>query len=200
MATITKTAGTNILAIQQVASNAVVVGAAQDVSTKLAASVFIHLGRDDTGGTLTEGVGVRVEGSALSSGNSQWFTLAAFKSATATPEAEAVSGTVAAGATAITVASTTNLVVGDKILAKNTTIANSEFCQIKSVTANTSVTVIDALTNAQTGATLYDQAEFYAAPNIDLTAISRIRVVIDGSNTGRTVVAEAYMVTGDSIG
>ena len=110
-----------------------------------------------------------------------------------------MSGTVSAGTNIITVASTTNLVAGDIIFIDNTTIGNSEWGRIKSIVANTSVTIEDNLANAQTGATIYDQAEMYAA-QFDLTAVTRIRVVADGRNTGQAVAAEVFMVTGDSIG
>ena len=198
MATITKSAGTSLLSLQSIASNTVIVGSAADVSTKLAATVFIHFGRRATT-ALTEGVEFRIEASAKSSGDGFWWPLAVFKTAIALAETEAVSGTVSAGTNIITVASTTNLVAGDIIFIDNTTIGNSEWGRIKSIVANTSVTIEDNLANAQTGATIYDQAEMYAA-QFDLTAVTRIRVVADGRNTGQAVAAEVFMVTGDSIG
>ena len=194
----TKTQGTVLLAIQQIASNTVVKTSAQDVSSKMEATVFIFLGRDDTGGALTAGCVFRVQGSAKSSGDDTWVDLAAFTSQLTLPEAEAVSGTEAAGATLIEVASTTNLVVGDYVLLKNTTIGNSEFARIVAVVINTSVTLTDGITNAQTGSTIYDQAEQYAA-TISLASVGRIRLVADCSNTGKTVVVQAFMTTLDAI-
>jgi len=198
MATITKTQGTSLLALQSLASNSVAVGSAADVSTKLAATVFIHFGRR-AATALTEGVEFRIEASAKSSLDGYWWPLATFKTAIATSETEAVSGTVSAGTNVITVASTTNLVAGDIIYIDNGTIGNSEWGRIKSIVTNTSVTIEDNLLNAQTGATIYDQAEMFVA-QIDLTAVGRIRVVADGRNTGQAVAVEALMVTGDSIG
>lgn len=198
MATITKTVGTSLLSLQSVASNTVVISSAQDVSTKLAATVFIHFGRRATT-ALTEGMEFRIEGSSKSSGDGHWYPLATFKTAIAAAESEAVSGTVSSGTNVITVASTTNLTVGDLIYIDNGTIGNSEWGRIKSVSTNTSVTIEDNLVNAQTGATIYDQAEFYVA-QLDLTAVGRIRLVANGCNTGQAVAVEAHMVTGDSIG
>jgi hypothetical protein len=198
MATITKTQGTSLLSLASIASNTVSVGSAVDVSTKLAATVFIHFGRR-AATALTEGMEFRIEASAKSSGDGFWWPLAAFKTAIATSEAEAVSGTVTAGTNIITVASTANLVAGDLIYIDNGTIGNSEWGRIKSISSNTSVTIEDNLLNAQTGATIYDQAEYFVA-QLDLTAIGRIRIVADGRNTGQAVAAEAFMVTGDSIG
>jgi len=198
MATITKTQGTSLLSLQSVASNTVVISSAQDVSTKLAATVFIHFGRRATT-ALTEGMEFRIEASSKSSGDGHWYPLASFKTAIAAAESEAVSGTVSSGTNVITVASTTNLVAGDLVYIDNGTIGNSEWGRVKSISTNTSITIEDNLVNAQTGATIYDQAEFYAA-QIDLTAVGRIRLVADGRNTGQAVAVEAHMVTGDSIG
>lgn len=198
MATITKTVGTSLLSLQSVASNTVVISSAQDVSTKLAATVFIHFGRRATT-ALTAGMTFRVEASSQSSGDGHWYPVASFLTAIAASESEAVSGTVSSGTNVITVASTTNLTVGDLIYIDNGTIGNSEWGRIKAVSTNTSVTIEDNLVNAQTGATIYDRAEMFVA-QIDLTAISRIRLVADGSNTGQAVAVEAHMITADSIG
>jgi hypothetical protein len=141
----------------------------------------------------------RIEASAKSSGDGYWWPLATFRTAIALAESEAVSGTVSAGTNVITVASTTNLVAGDIIFIDNGTIGNSEWGRIKSVSAGVSVTIEDNLVNAQTGATIYDQAEMFVA-QLDLTAVGRLRVVADGSGTGQAVAVEALMVTGDSIG
>jgi hypothetical protein len=199
MATISKTQATSLISLQQIASNSVVKSSAQDVSAKLGATIFIHLGRDDTGGALTTAVTFRIQASAKSAADDQWYDIVSFISGVTVPEAEAVTGTENAGATVIEVASTTNLTVGDFILFKNGTIGNSEWGRIIAVSTNTSITVMDAITNAQTGSTIYDQAEQFIA-QLDLTSIGRIRVVADCSGTGRTVVVEAFMVTGDSIG
>jgi hypothetical protein len=108
----------------------------------------------------------------------------------------AVSGTEAAGETVIGVASTTNLAVGQNIFFKNTTLANSEFARIIALVANVSITVMDAIKNAQTGSTIYNQAEFFNA-QLDLASMSRIRVVYDCSGTGRSVVGYARMTMTD---
>ena len=198
MATITKTVATSLLSLQSVASNTVVISSAQDVSTKLAATVFVHFGRR-AATALTQGVDIRVEGSSKSSGEGHWYPLAIIKTDFVACEAEAVSGTVNAGQKVITVAATANLTVGDIIFIDNGTIANSEWHRIKAVSTNTSVTVEDDLVNAQTGATLYDRAEMYAL-SIDLTAVSRLRLVFAAIDTGQAVAVEAHMTTADSIG
>jgi hypothetical protein len=199
MASITKTQGISLLSLQQIAGNSVSISSVQDVTTKLAATIFIHLGRDDTSGALSNGVEFRIEASAKASGDDQWFTLMKFRSNVTVPESEALTGTITSTATSLTLSSTTNLSVGQIILVKNSVLANSEFARIKSVSTNASVSIIDGLTNTQTGSTIYNQGEMFTA-QLDLTAVGRIRLVADASSTGKTIVVEAFMVTGDTIG
>jgi len=110
---------------------------------------------------------------------------------------QAVNGTVAAGATVITIADTTGFVAGDVIFIEHTTPANSEWARIKSISAGVSVTIEEALINAQTGATVFDQAEIYAPVSVDLKGLAgagRVRVVADGSGGGQAFAVEAIMV------
>lgn len=197
MATFSKTQGTTLLALQSVASNTVITSSVQDVATKIAAFIGIHFGRRAVS-ALTAGVELRIEGSLTSSGDIQWFPLATFLTTSAAVESEAVSGTVGSGTNVITVASTTNLVVRDLIFIDNTTIGNSQWGRIKAISTNVSVTIEDNLASAQTGATLYDGAEFFTAV-LDLSAVGRIRLVVDASNTGSAVAVQALMVTCDGL-
>lgn len=197
-ATITKTIQTDPLALQSVASNTVVISSDITVTTSLEATFFIHFGRRATT-ALTAAATFRIEASASSSGEGHWYPLAQISTDVATSETEAVSGTVAAGQNVITVASTTNLVAGDVIFIDNATIGNSEWCRIKSIVANTSVTCEDNLVNAQTGSTIFDQGQIFAPVTISLTSIRRLRVVFDGSGTGQAVAVEVELITGDSI-
>lgn len=196
-ASITKTQGTALLALQSVASNTVVISSAQDVSTKLAATVFIHFGRRATT-ALTEGCDFRIEASSKSTLDGHWYPLTSFKTETAASESEALTANEAAGATVLEVASTTNLAVGDIIYIDNTTIANAEFHRVTAVNLNVSITIEDPLVNGQNVMTLFDRAEMYVA-SLDLTAVGRLRLVANCSNTGQAVAVESHMVTGDSI-
>ncbi len=198
MATPSKTAAQTLLALQSVASNTVVVGTALDVSTKIAAVVHARFGRR-TASALTTGMKIRIEASFATSGDNTWNPVAVFTSAIAAASDEAVSGTVDAGTNVITVASTTGLVAGDVIFIDNGTIANSEWGRIKSIVADTSVTIEDNLVNAQTGSTLRDQAEIYTPVFLDLFGVVRLRAVADGSGTGQATAVEVRLVTGDSI-
>lgn len=198
MSTIAKTAGVEILPLQAIGSASVIIGAVQDVSTKLGVCIFVHFARDNTS-ALTNPVVIRVEGSAKGSGNDQWFVLTSAACLTSAPAVEAVSGTVAAGAVDIAVTSTTGFAAGDIVLIKASTVANSEWARVLAFTVDTKLTVIEAITRAATGATLYNKGELFTFM-LDLTSVTRLRIVIDNSVSGQTCVAEAFMVSGDSIG
>lgn len=207
MATITKTQGISILALQSLASNSVLISTAQDVSTKLAGMVMIHFGRRSAT-ALTESVQIRIEASAKSSGDGHWYPLVVFLTQIQGVTAQAVNGTCNAGQAVIAMASTTGMSkdyantsspIGNIVYVDNGTIANSEWGRVVQLSANTSITIEDNLVNAQTGSTVYPSAEMFQAM-LDFTAIARIRVVVNANNTGVAVAVEAEMVTGDSIG
>jgi hypothetical protein len=204
MATITKTQGTSLISLQTIASAAVVLGAAQDVSTKLAATVFIHHGRTATT-ALASGVKFRIEASAKSSLDGFWFPLAEFVTATtaSTTTATLTTGTTA-GDTTLPMTATAGIVVGDLVYIREAGgETNSEFGRVKTVNTNTSVVIEDGTLYNHTVTTslVWSKAEFFTA-QLDLTAIGRIRVVADWTSAaaGATTVVEAFMVTGDSIG
>lgn len=197
MATYSKTVGTSVLGLQSVAAGVVLISSVLDVATKMAASLFIHFGRR-AATALTVGCIIRIEASSKASGDGHWYPLFIYTSDIAAASDEAVSGTVASGQNVITVAATAGFVAGDIIFIDNGTIGNSEWGRIKSISANVSVTIEDNLVNAQTGATIYDQAQIFRVVDINCRAISRLRVVIDNTGTGQAIAIEADAVTADS--
>lgn len=173
------TTTTTLQAIASVAASSVGISSELDISTCLGGNLSIRFGRRSAT-AAGAGVNFRCDYSPETTGNDSWVSYPLFVSAFAACEAEAVSVTVAAGTNVITVASTTNLVVGDLLFIDNTTIANSEWGRMKALSANVSVTIEDNLTNAQTGSTIYDAAEIYV-PALILPGYKRLRVVADGS-------------------
>lgn len=194
----TKTVGTSVMALQTVSASSVAISTPVSTGNALGATIFIHFGREAET-AAGAGVNIRIEASSKSSGEGHWYPLCIFTTGFAACSGEAVSGTEAAGQTVISVASTTGLTAGDIIFFFNGTIANSEWHRIKSIVAATSVTLEDALVNAQTGSTFYDSAEMFVA-QLDLTAVSRLRIVADGSAFTQAFAIEADMITFDSIG
>lgn len=198
MASLIKTIQTALLSLQTVSANGVAIGSALDVSTLLAATIYIHFGREAET-AAGAGVNIRIEASSRASGEGHWYPVAPFTTQFAAVNGEAVSGTEAIGQTVISVASTTGLAAGDIIFFFNGTIGNSEWHRIKSISTNASVTLEDAIVFAQTGATLYDGAEMYVA-QIDLSGIKRLRAVADGSLFTQAFAIEIDIITTDSIG
>ena len=203
MASLIKSQGTSLLSLQTIATATVVIGSASDVSTKLSATVFVHTGRTATA-ALTNGLKIRIEGSAKSSLNGFWFSLAEFVTgvAASTTTATLTTGTTA-GDIILPMTTTAGIVIGDKVYIREAGAeTNSEFGRVKLVTANTSVTIEDGtlFNHTITTTLVWSQAEFFTA-QFDLSSIGRIRVVADAAYalTGQTCVVEAFMVTGDSI-
>lgn len=163
-----------------------------DVSAYEEVVVGIRLGRLTASG-FTAGVEFRIEVSPDLEGN-RWLDIATYVSALGSSVADqAVNGTCAADQNVIAMASTTGFVVNDIVYSDNGTVANSEFGRIKAVSANVSVTLEHNLENAQTGATVYDQAEFYTC-FVDARGINRLLVTVDGSGAGQNFAAEAAIV------
>lgn len=193
-----KSVGTPIWAPQSLASNSVLISSVIDVSAKFALTLFLHFGRR-AATALTTAVTFRIEASAKASGDGHWFPVATYVTKIAAVTSQAVNGTCASGQNVVAMTSTTGMTVGDIVYIDNGTIANSEWHRIKTVTSNTSITLEDNLVSAQTGATVYPAAEMFPA-QIDCSAITRVRVVVDGSGTGQAVAVEGEYVTSDSIG
>lgn len=197
MALFTKTVQTALLALQSVAASSVAISTPFSMPTRLGGLIHCRFGRR-AATAAGAGVNIRLESSRATSGDNTWFPFAIFTSAFAVCEGEAVSGTVAAGQAVVTVASTTNLVVGDIVFIDNGTIANSEWGRIRAISANVSVTLEDNLVNAQTGSTLYDLAEIYTPVSIP-EGVVRVRAVADGASFTQAFAVEVALITIDEI-
>lgn len=182
-----------------VAQNAVREGATTDVSG--AYDVVLHIDIALTQAIAHTGTKIEVQISSNTSGDEDWSTLTSFIGPTGTPNSEAVTGTEAAGSTVIECASTVGLYDDDEtrfIFFENGTVANSELGLLVSHVANTSVTVQDGITNAQTSSTMWDIAQRYVV-QIPFSA-NRVRIIydntfdVDGADV--TTLARLSKVTG----
>lgn len=205
MATLSKTQNTDLVAFAELSSTAVTVGTAVDVSTKAAAQVLVWFGRC-AATALTQPFEWRIETAIASSGSTPtvWVPFAVGGSNVAAAADEAVSGTCNSGQKVIAMASTTGFSTtpqnaGQLIFIRNTTAANSEWARVNLLTSNTSVTVEENLVNAQTGSTVYGDAQFWSV-YVPLDGVGRIRGVANNSASGQTVAFRMAMVTFDSIG
>lgn len=183
-----KTVGRLLLAHTQLASGSLVVGASLDASSWHGpALVTFSLGR-----TVSTALGAsplfRIEHSQAASGDDDWADLIpqgtiAF-SATTAATATTLNGATSANAATFSVASATGLVVGQRLYLRETgTPANSEWCQIRSI-SGTTITPVDPLTRAHTnGITITTLAE-RITHQIDLSAVRRVRAIVEGQSFG----------------
>lgn len=182
--TLIKTIQSELQAITNVASGAQSISSTLDVSTVLAAEIYVDISPEATN---TPGTEIRIETSQKASGNDTWVPITGTVSTTATVNSNAVDGTENAGATVIEEATTTGLALNQYIFFKNSTIGNSEWGRLVALSASTSFTLQDGLTNAQTGSTWYNRGERFVF-FIDCSAIKRLRVVCN-NNYGSSTVA-----------
>lgn len=200
MATIVKTQGTAVLTHQAITHPDTVKGSAQDVSTKLAATIVMwHSSVEATANTNPGSFYVQV--SASSSGDEDWATVAQFTVNATTADTEAMTATEPIAETVMAVASTTGFVAGDLLYLQNSTVGNGEWAQCQEIVSNTSINLIDGLTNQQTSSsTIWNDANVFTC-QLDLTAVGRLRVVFQHEGaTGANCHVKAIMITGDSIG
>lgn len=200
MATFSKTTDVSVIALRIVTAGEVYHSSAQSVATKMAAALWVRVGRT-VATALTNPVQIRIEATPEASGDGHWAPVAVLDTDILACESEAATGTNNAAQAVITVASTTNLAARDVVFIKNTTLGNSEFGRIESVVTNTSITLEEVLANAQStgAATIYDRAEIFQPVLVDLAAYTRLRVVVDNSGTAQQDVAvDCFMATLDA--
>jgi hypothetical protein len=193
-----KTIATSVLAWQDVATGAVALSAAIDVSTKWAAAFNVLLGRR-SGTAFTAGwPNVRFEASGKSSGNDSWVPLFSYQMQVGANIANTtLNGAVSAGATSCVVTAATNIAAGDLLFLKGDTDAGNELVRVKGV-SGTTVTFEEACTNAHaSGNAVTDQAES-TFPAFDVSSYARVRVVADNANGGQTFAAQCLLTSMDS--
>ncbi len=188
----TKTQGTSVLSTQEVAANSQLISSVQTLATEEQATLFFHFGKNSkqSGGPVK----IRIEASPKSSNNGFWVPIHYYTTNGGSSISTSVEGTVGSGTAVITCGSTDGFNVGDYIMIRNSTVANSEWGRIKSIVANTSITIEDNLLNAQTGSVIFSNAECYAIP-VDMKSLARIRVVADGMKSSQGFVIESQLIS-----
>ena len=197
--TLSKTAGTVLLAHQAVTHPDTVKGSAADVSTKMGATVFLFHASVEAAANTNAGV-FRIEGSASSSGDEDWAALYSVAATASTADTEAMTATGPAGETVLACASTTGFLAYDKLYIQDTgTLADSEWAVCQEVVLNTSINLVDGLTNAKDATDIiWSDADIWAI-YVDLAAITRLRVVFQHEGVaGANCHVKALMVTLDS--
>ena len=200
MATISKTAGTTILTHQAITHPDTAKGSAQDVSTKLAAKIFLFHASVEATANTNPGKFL-VQTSPSSSGNDDWMTDYEFDATISTADTEAMTATEPIGETTLAVAATAGFVAYDKLYIQDTgTLANSEWALCQEISTDAFIKLVDGLTNAKDNAdVIWNDCDIFTCV-LDLTSVVRLRVIFmhEGA-VGTNCHVMGMMSTGDSI-
>lgn len=176
------------------------VGTAQDVTTKLAATIILfHSSIEAAANTNPGGFLVQVSGAAA--GNEDWVTVHEFDATISTADDELMDAVEAIGETVLAVSDTTGFVTNDILYIQDVTVlANSEWGRCQEIVVNTSIDLVDGLTNAKAiNDIIWNDADIFVC-QIDLTAIGRVRVIFKHEGAaGADCHVKGLMITGDSI-
>ncbi len=171
----------------EVAQNAVREGATTDISGNYKTTLAIDYSLSDA--TAHTGSKIEVQTSNATSGDEDWTTYRAFITLTGTQNLEAM-GTEAGGQTVLEVTSTTGYVADETrwIFIEDNTVADSEMCLLVSAVTDTSVIVLDGITNAHTSADTLNNI----ADRVIITVpvgYNRMRVIYDNTfdSNGATI-------------
>lgn len=201
MAIPSKTQGIAILAHQAVTHPGSVVGSAQDVTTKIAATIILFHAMVEAVANTNPGT-FYVQVSGLASGNEDWATVAQFTAKDTTPDTEALTATEASGVKVLAVASTTGFVAGDIVYIQDAgNLADSEWGQLEQIVTDTSLDLLDGLTTGKDSSDVaWNDADIFVI-QLDLMAVGRVRVLFQHEGgTGANVHIKGLMVTADSFG
>lgn len=180
MARINKGNFITALAHQAATHPTTIVGSAIDVSNIQKVTLFLYHGYVEATADTNSGsflVQMRPE-TGTGTETEHWLTHTTKTAGTTTPDTEVCAANEPAAETVLAVASTTGFAVGDKLYIQNATLANSEWALLRKFAADTSITLVDGLTNAQSQTTsvIWNDANVWIV-ELDVTAISAIRVV-----------------------
>lgn len=200
MASLTKTQDIAILAHTAITHPDTLVGSAQDVSTKLDAMIVMYHASVEATANTNPGTFL-VQVTPAASGNEDWATIARYDATISTADTEAMTATEPQGETVLAVASTTGFVAGDRLYIQDTSVvADGEWGLCQEIVTNTSINLVDGLTNQKDSAdVIWNDADRFIC-KLDLTSIARIRVVFmhEGA-VGANCHVKGLMSTGDSI-
>lgn len=189
------------LAHQAVTHPATVVGSALDVSTKLGMTLALfHASVEATANANPGKFLVQVSGAA--SGNEDWVTIHEFVATVSTADTEAMTATEPIGETVLAVAATAGFVANDILYIQDAgTPADSEWGRCQEIVGNTSIDLVDGLTNQKDSSdVIWNDADLFIC-QLDLTSVARGRVVFQHEGaTGANCHIKAMAIYGDSIG
>jgi len=178
-----------------------VVGSALDVSTKLGLTLALFHGSVEAVANTNPGKFL-VQISGAASGNEDWVTVYTFDATISTADTEAMTATEPIGETALAVAATAGFAANDILYIQDTgTLANSEWGRCREIVTDTTINLVDGLTNAKDSSDIIKNDADMFTCQLDLTAVARARVVFQHEGTaGANCHIKAMAIYGDSIG
>jgi len=126
----------------------------------------------------TNGGKFLIQGANTASGDEDWATLIEFQAQNTTADTEAMTATEPVGETVLAVASTSGFAANDILYIQDTgTVANSEWARCQEVVTNTSIDLVDGLTNEKDSSdVIWNDAEIWFV-QLAVRGLARIRVV-----------------------
>lgn len=183
-------------ATQEIAQNTLVEGATADVST--AYDALIQIWYALTNATAHTGTRIRVQHSTATSGDEDWADLAVLIVGIGTTNLENITNNpAAAGTTVLTCASTTGYAAGAWIFLEDVSVfADSEWCFVKSITANTNVTVADGTARQHAVNSIMNSVAGCCVPIMVPASTQRVRICYDNTYDadGATVAVKSNIV------
>ena len=189
------------LAHQAVTHPNTVVGSALDVSTKLAATLLLFHASVEAAANTNPGRFI-VQASGAATGNDDWVDLAIFDATISTADTEAMTATEAVGVKVLAVAATAGFVAKDKLYIQDASVvADGEWGICQEIVTDTSIDLVDGLTNEKDSSdVIWNDADLFTC-QLDLTSISRIRVLfIHEGTAGVNCHIKVMANFGDEIG
>ena len=188
-------------AIVELAANQILKSDELDVAALFSAQLFVDFAPTSVS-AITVAPELSIQSTPFPTGNAGWRPIITpFIFGTVAGNSSAVDGTEAAGSTLIEEATTTGLANGQLVFFKNATLQNSEWSWVQSVSAGVSFTLIDGITNAQTGSTWFNLGQYFR-PIVDLSVVKRLRAVVNNNRdaTARTCALRVGMIQLVSVG
>ena len=142
---------------------------------------------------------VQVSGAA--SGNEDWATVHEFDATISTADTELMDAVEPIAETALAVTLTAGFVANDVLYIQDvTTLADSEWGRCREIATDTTIDLVDGLTNAKAiNDVIWNDADVFTC-QLDLTAIGRVRVVFQHEGAaGADCHIKADAIYGDAI-
>ena len=176
----TKTDSVELLAHQAATHPCTLKGSALDCRTKRAITIFLYHGYVEAAADTNPGkfkVQVRPD-AGDGSATEHWITVAEYVAKGTTPDTEAMTATEPVAETVLAVAATAGFVAEDLLYIQDTgTLANSEWAECQEIVTDTSIDLVDGLTNEKDNADVIwnDASKFVCS--LDLNGIESVRVI-----------------------